>query len=117
MFGCPAYFINHNMFIGAFQKEIFVRLSPGEVQEILEKYAEIKPFTPRAGVTMTEYVAVPETLCTKKENLFRVAEEIYRGMCDPYLPRGHAKSIKTIIKIISDQIKKGRSVPALSLQR
>ena len=67
MFGCPAYFINHNMFIGAFRKDIFIRLPPGDVQEILKKYPEMKPFTPRAGVTMKEYVAVPETLYTKKK--------------------------------------------------
>ena len=67
MFGCPAYFINHNMFIGAFQKDIFIRLPPGDVQKILEKYAETKPFTPRAGVTMKQYVEVPAILYTKKK--------------------------------------------------
>ena len=67
MFGCPAYFINSNMFIGAFRKEVFIRLSPEDKEKALQKYKKIKPFAPRAGIIMKEYVALPKTLYSKKK--------------------------------------------------
>ena len=67
MFGCPAYFINNNMFIGAFRKDIFIRLSPEDKEEALQKYKKIKPFAPRAGIIMKEYVALPKTLHSQKK--------------------------------------------------
>jgi TfoX/Sxy family transcriptional regulator of competence genes len=66
MFGCPAYFINNNMFIGAFRKDVFIRLSPEDKEKALHKYEKIKPFTPRPGMTMKEYLALPKTLYGQK---------------------------------------------------
>jgi TfoX/Sxy family transcriptional regulator of competence genes len=67
MFGCPAYFINDNMFIGAFKNDVFIRLSPEDKEKVLEKHSNIKPFTPRPGITMKEYVALPKSLYSQKE--------------------------------------------------
>ena len=67
MFGCPAYFINNNMFTGAFRKDIFIRLSPEDKEKALEKYKKIKPFMPRTGIIMKEYVALPKTLYSQKK--------------------------------------------------
>ena len=67
MFGCPAYFINGNMFIGGFHKDVFIRLRPEDIQTVLQKYTEMKSFRPRVGVTMREYVSVPATLYTKEK--------------------------------------------------
>ncbi|KPK62616.1 hypothetical protein AMJ83_10400 [candidate division WOR_3 bacterium SM23_42] len=78
MFGCPAYFINGNMFVGAFQKDIFIRLPPGDIKGILEKYAEMKPFKPRAGVTMKEYVVIPEALYTRRKVFFELLNKSVR---------------------------------------
>ena len=66
MFGCPAYFINNNMFIGAFKKDVFIRLSPEDKDKALKKHNKIKPFMPRPGITMKEYVALPKSLYTQK---------------------------------------------------
>jgi TfoX/Sxy family transcriptional regulator of competence genes len=66
MFGCPAYFINNNMFIGAFKKDVFIRLSPEDKEKALKKHNKIKPFTPRPGITMKEYVTLPKSLYTQK---------------------------------------------------
>ncbi len=62
MFGQWAYFINGNMFIGVFQSDIFIRLSPERKDEVFEKYPDTKPFEPRAGHIMREYVALPHSL-------------------------------------------------------
>jgi len=35
MFGCPAYFVNNNMFCGVFADTIFVRLTPGDKENYL----------------------------------------------------------------------------------
>ena len=40
MFGCPAYFINDNMFIGAFKRDVFIRLSPDDKEKALKKYSK-----------------------------------------------------------------------------
>jgi TfoX/Sxy family transcriptional regulator of competence genes len=60
MFGCPAYFVNNNMFAGAWQDVIILRLSPTDREKIQEASDEVVPFEPTAGRPMKEYVAVPE---------------------------------------------------------
>ena len=69
MFGCPSYFINNNMFTGVFQKRIFIRLSPDDLEETLKKYPEVRHFEPRKGMVMKEYVSLPESI-HQQRNVF-----------------------------------------------
>jgi TfoX/Sxy family transcriptional regulator of competence genes len=62
MFGCPAFFINNNMFSAVHQDNIVLRLSPDGRKELVEQYDEAEPFEPMAGRVMKEYMVVPETL-------------------------------------------------------
>lgn len=83
MFGCPVYFIDNNMFIGAFRKDVFIRLSTADRERLFNKYKEIRPFTPRAGITMKEYVALPKTLYSKKKvfsDLLRKSQMYVRSL-------------------------------------
>jgi len=59
MFGCPSYFIQGNMFVGAYQESLFLRLSAKERKKALAQYPGIKPFEPVPGRIMREYVAIP----------------------------------------------------------
>jgi TfoX/Sxy family transcriptional regulator of competence genes len=72
MFGCPSYFINSNMFVGAFQKDIFIRLSPKDIEETLRKYPDLKHFEPRPGIVMKEYVSLPESIYKQKNAFSRL---------------------------------------------
>ncbi|UCG30707.1 MAG: TfoX/Sxy family protein [candidate division WOR-3 bacterium] len=67
MFGCPSYFINGNMFIGAYGDDIFIRLAPTDIDEKLKKFPHAKRFEPRPGRVMKEYVALPKSVYTKKD--------------------------------------------------
>ncbi len=61
MFGCPAFYINGNMFAGVYGKQLFLRLPP-EARAALETELEAKPFEPIPGRPMKEYVAMPEAV-------------------------------------------------------
>lgn len=61
MFGCPAYFINGNMFVGAHQEYMILRLSPADREEILQR-DDVVTFTPMAGRPMKEYVIIPAVI-------------------------------------------------------
>lgn len=61
MFGCPAYFINGNMLGGAFQDEVFLRLSIDDGEVMLRDDAA-HTFTPMPGRPMREYVVLPPAL-------------------------------------------------------
>jgi TfoX/Sxy family transcriptional regulator of competence genes len=67
MFGCPSYFINDNMFIGAYGDDIFIRLAPADIEETLKTFPHAKRFEPRPGRVMKEYVALQKSVYTKKE--------------------------------------------------
>jgi TfoX/Sxy family transcriptional regulator of competence genes len=60
MFGCPAYFVNGNMFAGVFADRIFLRLSAGDREELLGVVDEAEPFAPMKDRVMKEYIALPE---------------------------------------------------------
>ena len=60
MFGCPVYFVNNNMFMGAFQDSLFFRLSREDRTELLARYRDIRPFEPIRGRVMKDYIMVPE---------------------------------------------------------
>lgn len=62
MFGCPAYFINNNMFAGLHQEEVFIRLSGKDREKVVGTYEGVHPFEPTKGRIMKEYVVVPQTL-------------------------------------------------------
>ena len=62
MFGQWAYFFNGNMFIGVYQSDIFIRLSPERKDEVFQKYPDTKPFEPRSGYIMREYAVLPPSL-------------------------------------------------------
>jgi TfoX/Sxy family transcriptional regulator of competence genes len=69
MFGCPAYFVNNNMFTGVHQDNIILRLSEDGQTEIRSKYDEASPFEPMKGRVMKEYVVLPEVLYSDSEDL------------------------------------------------
>ncbi|MHB0874638.1 MAG: TfoX/Sxy family protein [Anaerolineae bacterium] len=59
MFGCPAYFVNGNMFTGVFANDLFVRLPDKERGEAIASFGEQAVFEPVAGRPMREYVVLP----------------------------------------------------------
>ncbi len=69
MFGCPAYFINNNMFSAVHQDSIILRLSEEDREAIFEEYDEIMIFEPMEGRKMREYVVVPEPVYGKASEL------------------------------------------------
>jgi len=58
------YFINSNLFIGAHQDDLFLRLAPVDRDEVHAKHDTIKPFEPVPGRMMREYVVIPPDLYT-----------------------------------------------------
>lgn len=62
MFGSPAYFVNNNMFAGAHQDAIILRLSEDDRVALTTQYDEVAPFEPMEGRPMREYVVVPEAV-------------------------------------------------------
>ena len=91
MFGCPAYFINNNMFIGAFKRDVFIRLSPEDKEKALKKHSKIKPFTPRPGITMKEYVALPKTFYSQKKVFSELLKKSVKYARSLPAKKGHKK--------------------------
>jgi TfoX/Sxy family transcriptional regulator of competence genes len=75
MFGCPVYFINGNMFMGAHEDNIFLRLSEKDRSHLLSTYDETRIFEPIRGRVMREYVVFPETLYNNKQVFKRVLKK------------------------------------------
>lgn len=69
MFGCPAYFINNNMFTGVHQKSLFLRLPEADRQELLALNCGATRFEPMAGRIMKEYVVLPESIYNDSQAL------------------------------------------------
>jgi TfoX/Sxy family transcriptional regulator of competence genes len=69
MFGCPAYFVNSNMFAGVFEGHIFLRLSEEDRERIFVEYDEAAHFDPLGGSPMKEYINLPEQLLNQREML------------------------------------------------
>jgi len=61
MFGCPAYFVAGNMFAGAFEERVFVRLDEAGRAELLAACDEATVFEPIKGRPMREYISLPES--------------------------------------------------------
>jgi len=68
MFGKFAYFINGNMFTGVHLSYLFLRLSQEDRNEALLKDG-IMVFEPRAGLVMTEYVVLSDSILKDKHQL------------------------------------------------
>ena len=68
MFGCPAWFINGNMFAAAHEENIIVRLAEKDREEALEEEG-ITPFAPMPGRAMREYVTLEPSLLSQRERL------------------------------------------------
>jgi TfoX/Sxy family transcriptional regulator of competence genes len=62
MFGCPAYFVNGNMFTGVHQSNIILRLTQDDRRLMKNDYDEAVPFEPFPGRPMKEYVIVPSVV-------------------------------------------------------
>jgi TfoX/Sxy family transcriptional regulator of competence genes len=58
MFGCPAYYINGNMFAGVYGRQLFLRLSPEAREELVADFGAA-PFEPIPGRQMKEYFQIP----------------------------------------------------------
>ncbi len=78
MFGCPAFSVGTNMFTGAHQDSIVLRLSEADREEFLGAYDEASLFEPTAGRKMKEYVVVPQAVLDDD------------GAFDGWLRQGHA---------------------------
>jgi TfoX/Sxy family transcriptional regulator of competence genes len=61
MFGSPVHFINNNMFAGAHEDNIMLRLRPEDQDELFVAQEEAMPFMPM-GRRMKEYVLLPAVL-------------------------------------------------------
>jgi len=70
MFGCPAGFVNGNMFCGAHEENIVVRLDEDARASLLQR-PEFRPFIPLPGQVMKEYVCLPRDRLTDVEYLGR----------------------------------------------
>jgi TfoX/Sxy family transcriptional regulator of competence genes len=77
MFGTPAYFVNDNMFAGAWQDVIILRLPAAERDEIKSVSDEIVAFEPMEGRPMKEYVAVPEPFTSDRREFMRWVDKAY----------------------------------------
>ena len=67
MFGSPSFFVNDNMFAGAHEESVFLRLSQRDRKEIMEASDEVGLFEPLAGKPMREYVSIPEPLLSDRD--------------------------------------------------
>lgn len=62
MFGCPAYFVNGNMFTGVFADSLFVRLPEEARARAAADWGSDAVFEPTPGRPMREYVVLPATI-------------------------------------------------------
>ena len=61
MFGCPVHFVNNNMFVGAHEDQIMLRLRPEDQEELFAVHKDAEPFMPM-GHRMREYALLPQSL-------------------------------------------------------
>lgn len=77
MFGCPAYFVNGNMFAGVHQDALIIRLSPADREKIFKEVSRAEQFEPMPGRPMKEYVALPPTVYENLANFHSWLERSY----------------------------------------
>jgi TfoX/Sxy family transcriptional regulator of competence genes len=78
MFGGVGYFVNGNMFAGAHQDDLFLRLPEMDRKLIMKEYDEVSPFEPMPGRRMSEYVALPESVFSQSNMLVRWLDKSYK---------------------------------------
>jgi TfoX/Sxy family transcriptional regulator of competence genes len=69
MFGGIGYFVNGNMFTGAHQDVMFLRLPEGDRNLIMKEFDEVSHFEPMPGRPMSEYMAIPESVFSQPDML------------------------------------------------
>ena len=74
MFGYPALFLNGNMFAGAYQDKIIVRLG---AERTIAGAKTAKTFEPMPGRPMKEYVVVPDAVVTNPAKLRAWVDQAY----------------------------------------
>ena len=93
MFGYPAYFINRHMFIGLFQRSVFIRLSQDQLARLQAKHGAICNLEPMPGKPMKDYYVLPESVYANgkifKEAIVRSAE--YTSSLPPKEKNSHTK--------------------------
>jgi TfoX/Sxy family transcriptional regulator of competence genes len=72
MFGCPAYFVNGNMFTGVFAESIFFRFPEAERKKLLESESGVEQFAPVEGRVMREYVSLSGTAAMDRDRVQRL---------------------------------------------
>jgi TfoX/Sxy family transcriptional regulator of competence genes len=77
MFGGIAYFVNGNMFAGAHQTDLFLRLPEDDQKLIMKEYDEVSHFEPMPGRPMSEYMAIPESVFSQPNMLPKWLEKSY----------------------------------------
>jgi len=77
MFGTPAYFVNNNMFAGAWQDVIILRLSSEDRDAIRKASDEVVAFEPMEGRPMKEYMALPEPFASDRHEFMKWVERSY----------------------------------------
>jgi TfoX/Sxy family transcriptional regulator of competence genes len=78
MFGGIAYFVNSNMFTGAHQNDLFLRLPENDQKLIMKDYDEVSYFEPMPGKRMSEYVAIPESVFSQPDMLHKWLDKSHR---------------------------------------
>lgn len=68
VFSYPCAFVNGNMAVGLHGGSMFLRLSQEDASELLSVRGAA-PFEPMKGRPMKNYVVVPESVCTRHEEL------------------------------------------------
>ena len=93
MFGGIAYFVNGNMFTGAHQDVLFVRLPEGDRKTIMEEHDEVSHFEPMPGKRMSEYMAIPESIFSQPDMLHKWLAKSYRyvSSLSPKIKKGPKK--------------------------
>jgi TfoX/Sxy family transcriptional regulator of competence genes len=76
MFGYPSGFVNGNMFIGLFGEQMFLRL-PSESREQLKRTGG-KSFEPMPGRPMRDYVVLPPSLISDRDQLTKLIAESFK---------------------------------------
>jgi TfoX/Sxy family transcriptional regulator of competence genes len=78
MFGGIAYFVNGNMFTGAHQNDLFLRLPEHDQKLIVKEYDEVAHFEPMPGRRMSEYMAIPESVYSQPDMLHNWLDKSFR---------------------------------------
>jgi TfoX/Sxy family transcriptional regulator of competence genes len=96
MFGCPAYFVNNNMFTGAHQDNIILRLSDKDRLQLSNIYDEAERFEPMEGRVMKEYMIIPEIVYSDANefNTWLVRSYEYTSKLPPKVKKNKRKKEK-----------------------